>query len=504
MLPPKGVRIQLTSYTFLFAFLPVTLLVYWLLPRTVWRLAFLVLASWVFVGWFDWRFVPIMVGATAIDWVAGLLLARTPPPPAGSLRPRRWILAVALLANVAILGYFKYRGFFLDSLDGFGSWVGLDLDLPALHVLLPLGISFYTFSAMSYVIDVYRGDVTATRSFLRYAAFIALFPRAIAGPILRWRDVEGDFEGGPRRLTTRLAALGLFFIACGMAKKLLIADVMLPHVDELFGNAAHLHLFSGWAAALGYTLQLYFDFSGYSDMAVGIAYLLGYHFPQNFDSPYKAANPSQFWRRWHMTLSFWLRDYVYIPLGGSRGGMGATVRNLMLTFLVAGIWHGAGWTFIVWGLLHGLYQSVHVVARKRGVTPEECVAEPPADVRGGGRGVGVLPCLDAGAGRPGAQSHGRPERPRQPVLGQDADRLRVHPAHLRRPRLGEPGAEHVGARREADLAVRHRVRPAAGSGHPGHGQAGRLRLRAVLKRRALENWKGPSSSWTEGPFCSKP
>ena len=172
MLPPKGVLIQLTSYTFLFAFLPVTLLVYWLLPRTVWRLAFLVLASWVFVGWFDWRFVPIMVGATTVDWVAGLLIAR-----AGAETARRRILVVALVANVAILGYFKYRGFFLDSLDGLGSWAGLDLDLPALHVLLPLGISFYTFSAMSYVIDVYRGDVTATRSFLRYAAFIALFPR---------------------------------------------------------------------------------------------------------------------------------------------------------------------------------------------------------------------------------------------------------------------------------------------------------------------------------------
>ena len=237
-------------------------------------------------------------------------------------------------------------------------------------MLLPLGISFYTFSAMSYVIDVYRGDVRATRSFLRYAAFIALFPRAIAGPILRWRDVEGDFGDQPRRLTTRLAALGLFFIACGMAKKLLIADVMLPHVDELFGNAAHLHFFSGWAAALGYTLQLYFDFSGYSDMAVGIAYLLGFHFPQNFDSPYKAANPSQFWRRWHMTLSFWMRDYLFIPLGGSRRGMAVTVRNLMITFIVVGIWHGAGWTFIVWGLLHGVYQSVHAVARKKGFTPK--------------------------------------------------------------------------------------------------------------------------------------
>jgi alginate O-acetyltransferase complex protein AlgI len=359
--------------------------VYWLLPRGVWRLAFLVLASWLFVGWYDWRFVLIMVGATLVDWAAALLIARVAPPaggePAaasdgtgeaarGARRRRRVILIVALVANVAVLGYFKYRGFFLDSLDGLGSWAGLDLDLPALRVLLPLGISFYTFSAMSYVIDVYRGDARATRSFLRYAAFIALFPRAIAGPILRWRDVESDFAGQPRRLTTRLAALGLFFIACGMAKKLLVADVMLPHVDALFGNAAGLHFFSGWAAALGYTLQLYFDFSGYSDMAVGIACLLGFHFPQNFDSPYKAANPSQFWRRWHMTLSFWLRDYVYIPLGGSRRGSGILVRNLMITFLIAGIWHGAGWTFIVWGLLHGFYQSVHAVARKKGMTPK--------------------------------------------------------------------------------------------------------------------------------------
>ncbi len=369
MLPPKGVPIQLTSYTFLFAFLPITLVVYWLLPRGVWRLAFLTLASWVLVGWYDWRFVLIMVGATTVDWVAALLIAHSPAPPGGTRR-RRWILAVAIVANVAILGYFKYRGFFLDSLDGLGSWVGLDLDLPMLRVLLPLGISFYSFSAMSYVIDVYRGDARATKSFLRYAAFIALFPRAIAGPILRWRDVEGDFEDQPRRLTTRLAALGLFFIACGMAKKLLIADVMLPHVDDLFGNAAHLHLFSGWAAALGYSLQLYFDFSGYSDMAVGIAYLLGFHLPQNFDSPYKAVNPSQFWRRWHMTLSFWLRDYLFIPLGGSRRGMAVTVRNLMVTFIIAGIWHGAGWTFIVWGLLHGVYQSVHAVARKKGFTPK--------------------------------------------------------------------------------------------------------------------------------------
>jgi len=355
---------QFTSYSFLFVFLPVTLLVYWLLPRPIWRLAFLTLASYVFLGYYDWRFVPLMIVAGTIAWVAGLALARTE-----SRRRRRWILAAALCASVAILGYFKYRGFFLDSLSGFGHVLGLSTNLPALSILLPVGISFYTFSAMSYVIDVYRGDVKATHSIIRYSAFIAMFPRLTAGPILRFGDVDEQFRHLPPKLTSPLAATGLYFFACGMAKKLLVADLMMPYVNHLFGLSAHLGLFSGWAAALGYTMQLYFDFSGYSDMAVGLAFLLGVRFPQNFDSPYKAENPSQFWRGWHMTLSFWLRDYVYFPLGGSRRGLAMTVRNLMLTFLVAGIWHGAGWTFIVWGLLHGFYQSVHVLARRVRLTP---------------------------------------------------------------------------------------------------------------------------------------
>jgi alginate O-acetyltransferase complex protein AlgI len=342
----------------------VTVLVYWLLPRPTWRLAFLTLASYVFLGFYDWRYVPLMIVAGSVAWVAGLALARTE-----SRRRRRLILVTALVASAAILLYFKYRGFFLDSLNGVGGILGLDTNLPALSVLLPVGISFYTFSAMSYVIDVYRGDVKATRDIIRYSAFIGMFPRIIAGPILRYGDVDDQFRDLPKKLTAPLASAGLYFFACGMAKKLLVADLMLPYVNQLFGHSAHLGLFSGWAAALGYTMQLYFDFSGYSDMAVGLAFLLGIRFPQNFDSPYKATNPSQFWRRWHMTLSFWLRDYLFIPLGGSRRGLATTVRNLMITFLVAGFWHGAGWTFIAWGLLHGMYQSVHVVARHVGLTP---------------------------------------------------------------------------------------------------------------------------------------
>ena len=359
-----GGATQFTSYIFLFVFLPLTLLVYWLLPRTTWRLAFLTLASYVFLGYYDWRYVPLMIAAGSIGWVAGLALSRTE-----DRGRRRLILTAALVASIAVLGYFKYRGFFLDSLNGVGDMLGLGADLPALSVLLPVGISFYTFSAMSYVIDVYRGDLRATRDIVGYSAFIGMFPRIIAGPILRYGDVDEQFRHLPRRLTSSLASAGLYFFACGMAKKLLVADLMVPYVNDLFGHSAHLGLFSGWAAALGYTMQLYFDFSGYSDMAVGLGLLLGIRLPQNFDSPYKAANPSQFWRRWHMTLSFWLRDYLYIPLGGSRRGLAVTVRNLMITFLIAGMWHGAGWTFIAWGLLHGVYQSVHVLARRAGVTP---------------------------------------------------------------------------------------------------------------------------------------
>jgi alginate O-acetyltransferase complex protein AlgI len=355
---------QFTSYIFLFAFLPLTLLGYWLLPRPNWRLAFLTLASYVFLGYYDWRYVLVMIVAGTVAWVAGLAIARSE-----SRQRRRWILVASLVASVAILFYFKYRGFFLDSLNGIGDLLNLDTNLPALRVLLPVGISFYTFSAMSYVIDIYRGDVKATRNIISFSAFIGMFPRITAGPILRWGDVDEQFRHLPRRLTAPLASAGLFFFACGMAKKLLVADIMLPYVNDLFGHSAQLGLFSGWAAALGYTMQLYFDFSGYSDMAVGLAFLLGIRFPQNFDSPYKAVNPSQFWRRWHMTLSFWLRDYLFIPLGGSRRGLSMTIRNLMITFLIAGIWHGAGWTFIVWGLLHGAYQSVHVLARRFGLTP---------------------------------------------------------------------------------------------------------------------------------------
>jgi alginate O-acetyltransferase complex protein AlgI len=240
--------------------------------------------------------------------------------------------------------------------------------------VLPIGISFYTFNSMSYTIDVYRRQVEPARSPLHYAAFVAMFPHLIAGPIVRYATMERQLAALAPRLTWQLAASGLFFFACGMGKKLLIADTLAPHVDRLFGASGQLGFLSGWAAAVGYSLQLYFDFSGYSDMAVGLAFLLGFRFPQNFDSPYKAHNISEFWRRWHMSLSFWLRDYLFIPLGGSRTGRLRTLRNLSVTMFLGGLWHGAQWTFVVWGMAHGCFLVVHNLLRGAGLTARNAIA----------------------------------------------------------------------------------------------------------------------------------
>ncbi len=280
------------------------------------------------------------------------------------------ILAVAIALNIGLLAYFKYRGFFLGSMNGLLGLLGADEPLPALKVLLPVGISFYTFAAISYAVDVYRGTIKPAKSVIHYLAWATLFPYIMAGPIIRYEHVGQQLEGAQQRFRWALIGSGLFFLVMGLAKKLLFADVLATYVNDLFAHHAELSLLSGWGAALGYTLQLYFDFSGYSDMAVGVALMIGLRFPQNFNSPYKAANVSDFWRRWHMTLSGWLRDYLFIPLGGSRGRQLLTVRNLLITFLLGGLWHGPAWTYVIWGLLWGTYLSVHSTLRKYGFTPK--------------------------------------------------------------------------------------------------------------------------------------
>ncbi len=352
------------SDVFLFCFLPIVLLGWWLLPGQTPRLTFLALASWFFYGWWDWKYIPLMVLSTSVDWVAGQAIARRSDRPT-----RKRILVAAMAFNLALLGYFKYAGFFLDSGNGIGSLVGQGHVFPALHVVLPIGISFYTFNSMSYTIDVYRERVRPASNFLHYAAFVALFPHLIAGPIVRYSDIEDQLERLAPRLTAQLAGSGLFFFTAGMVKKLVFADQLAPNVNRVFAAHAHLGLLSSWAGAIGYSLQLYFDFSGYSDMAVGLAFLLGFRFPQNFNSPYKSRNISEFWRTWHMTLSFWIRDYIFIPLGGSRGTRAATLRNLIVTMTIGGLWHGAAWTFVIWGLAHGAMLAGHSILKTRGLVP---------------------------------------------------------------------------------------------------------------------------------------
>ncbi len=337
---------------------------WWAIRHATARLAYLASMSYVFYAWWDWRFLGLMWLSTGIDYLAGHAIARS-----DDRTRRRLLLIAAMTANLALLGYFKYAGFFLDSLDGLGRALGADPDLPVLEIVLPIGISFYTFNSMSYTIDVYRRVCRPAANAVHYAAFVALFPHLVAGPIVRYADIESQLARLQPRLTSIYAASGLFFFSCGLAKKLLLADQLAPTVDALFARHDGIGLLSAWAAAFGYSLQLYLDFSGYSDMAVGLAFLLGFRFPQNFDSPFKAVNISDFWRRWHMSLSFFLRDYLFKPLGGSRGTRAQTLRNLIVVMFLGGLWHGAALTFVVWGLLHGLFLAVHAVARGAGLTP---------------------------------------------------------------------------------------------------------------------------------------
>lgn len=348
------------SYVFIFGFLPVVLAGWWLIPSTRARLACLTLASYFFYSWWNWRFLPLMIASTTVDYIAGQRIVDSQTP----IAKRSWLIG-SLAFNLAVLGFFKYYGLFAESANAMAMALRLPALLPVLKIVLPIGISFYTFNSMSYTIDVYRGLVKSAKSGLHYAAFVALFPHLIAGPIVRYSDIEAQFNALKARLSSSEASQGIYFFVTGLAKKVLIADRLAPFANSFFAAPAHAGLIDSWLGALTYTFQLYFDFSGYSDMAVGLAHLLGFQFPQNFNSPYKAENIADFWRRWHMSLSTWLRDYLFIPLGGSRGSRVRTAVNLTLTMFLGGLWHGANWTFVVWGLYHGVLLVVHALARQR-------------------------------------------------------------------------------------------------------------------------------------------
>ncbi len=312
-----------------------------------WR-PFIIAASYVFYSWWDWRFVFLLAGCTVWNQVLAVRIWRTT-----DMVRRKSLLVLALAGNLGLLGYFKYYDFFVSSTENMATIVGYDLPFSLKTIVLPVGISFFTFMAISYVVDAYRGEFEPT-TLEKFAVYLSFFPHLVAGPIVRPSELipQIDKPRDPRRVDTSRA---FYLIATGLFKKVVIANYLASSiVDQVFAAPGQNSSLEILIAVYAYAVQIYADFSGYTDIAIGIALLLGFSFPQNFDSPYAAVSVQDFWRRWHMTLSRWLRDYVYIPLGGNRKGTVLTYRNLMLTMLIGGLWHGAAWTFVVWGGLHGL------------------------------------------------------------------------------------------------------------------------------------------------------
>jgi alginate O-acetyltransferase complex protein AlgI len=337
------------SLNFLYFFLPITYFVFWKLTSKKQRYIWLTVSGYVFYSFWNYKFCALMAFSTAVSYFAGLGFLRW-----NTLRARRLCLIIPVTIDLCLLGIFKYADFAMSSVNDLFSGWGIQLMLPHLSILLPVGISFYTFHTITYIVDSYRGTIAPTRNFFEFACYVSFFPQLVAGPIVRFRQVEGDLERIDHPDLPDALERGMSFFTLGMIKKVLIADSIARVVNPALADWSHLSTASAWLCALGYTYQLYFDFSGYSDMAVGLALFFGIRLPQNFNSPYKARDLSDFWRRWHISLSTILRDYLYIPLGGGRDGNWATCRNLMVTMLLGGLWHGANWTFVGWGAYHGL------------------------------------------------------------------------------------------------------------------------------------------------------
>jgi alginate O-acetyltransferase complex protein AlgI len=359
-----------SSYLFLFYFLPLALLFYHASPRRAQHLI-LTFLSYAFYGWANPLFVVLLLTSTLIDYVAGHSIGQERERlEARSLhawpsRRARVALIVSMCSNLSLLGFFKYFNFGIDSYDALVSWLGLTslrLDV-ALKVTLPLGISFYTFQSMSYAIDVYRGHAKPVRSFIDFACFVSMFPQLVAGPIIRFSEVAEQLRS--RTHTREKFARGVAFFSLGMAKKVLLANPCGKIADLAFG-AGSLAPIEAWYGVVAYAFQIYFDFSAYSDMAVGLGLMMGFVFAKNFDSPYLSQSITEFWRRWHISLSTWLRDYLYVPLGGNRKGRTRTYVNLFLVMLLGGLWHGAAWNFVIWGGLHG---ALLAYERMRGKAP---------------------------------------------------------------------------------------------------------------------------------------
>ena len=348
-----------SSITFLFFFLPIALAITAVLPerlRNVWLLG----CSLVFYTWGSGALVGLLIISTGVDYLLGRVAGAAVR--VGNRRQLHAAVAGSVIVNLSLLGYFKYANFLVEQLNalGFGT-------IAQTSVTLPIGISFFTFQSMSYTIDVSRGRAEALRNPIDFALYVSLFPQLVAGPIVRFHEIAAQLR--PRRLSLAGASDGAVRFTHGLAKKVIVADNVSPIADAAFANSGSLTMPGAWIGILAYSVQIYFDFSGYSDMAIGLGKMLGFDFPENFARPYSAVSITDFWRRWHITLSNWFRDYLYIPLGGSRGGSSRTYLNLSIVFFLTGLWHGANWTFIVWGALHGTLLIIERATNQRPVDP---------------------------------------------------------------------------------------------------------------------------------------
>jgi D-alanyl-lipoteichoic acid acyltransferase DltB (MBOAT superfamily) len=332
-------------------FLPIVFLLYWFVAQKNIRVQnlLIVVASYVFYGWWDWRFLSLIIFSTLVDYTIGLYLGKEL-----NIKKRNVLLWTSIIVNLGFLGFFKYYNFFLDNFVTAFSFFGTEISARSLNIILPVGISFYTFQTLSYSIDVYRNKSEPTKNFIAFAAFVSFFPQLVAGPIERATNLLPQFYK-KRTFDYSKAVDGLRQILWGLFKKMVIADNCAVFVNIIFDNHQD---YSGSTLALGavfFAFQIYCDFSGYSDIAIGTARLFGFNLMQNFAFPYFSRDIAEFWRRWHISLSTWFRDYLYIPLGGSRGSKSKVVRNVFIIFIVSGFWHGANWTFIVWGTLNAIY-----------------------------------------------------------------------------------------------------------------------------------------------------
>ncbi len=351
-----------SSHIFLYYFLPCSLLLYYLTP-TRGRNIILTGISYLFYGWSNPLFTLLMLFSTIVDYYCGGIIGRAKKTES---RKRKAALTVSICSNLGLLGFFKYTGFGLETYNSLLQLLGIHgLDpAPVLQFLLPLGISFYTFQSMSYSIDVYRREAEHITSFFDFACFVSMFPQLVAGPIIRFREVSSQLTA--RSHTLVKFARGVAFFSIGMAKKVLLANSCGKIADLTF-SAGQLHIVDAWYGVIAYAFQIYFDFSGYSDMAIGLGLMFGFVFARNFDSPYHSASITEFWRRWHISLSTWLKGYLYIPLGGNRKGAGRTACNLAVVMLLGGLWHGASWNFVIWGAIHGLLLGSERIMGKKPV-----------------------------------------------------------------------------------------------------------------------------------------